>query len=104
MKEMERGKWDFFIITPFWRRTYWPSNYKAWKPIIVATQGHVNGAGLWSVCESDIIISSDNALFGTREVRANVPVLVAPFLSDYIPHSIAADIIFSAKPITAQRA
>ena len=104
VKEMERGKWEFRQSLLFGDEPVGPSNYKVWKPIIAATQGHVNGAGLWLACECDIIISADNALFGAREVRANVPVLVAPFLSDYIPRSIAADIMFSAKPINAQRA
>jgi len=104
VKEMERGKWEFRQSLLFGDQPIGPSNYKVWKPIIAATQGHVNGAGLWLACECDIIISADNALFGTREVRANVPVLIAPFLSDYMPRSIAADIMFSAKPINAQRA
>lgn len=104
VKEMERGKWEFRQSLLFGDEPIGPSNYKVWKPIIAATQGHVNGAGLWLACECDMIISADNALFGTREVRANVPVLVAPFLADYLPRSIAAEILFSARPITAQRA
>lgn len=104
VKEMERGKWEFRQSLLFGDNPIGPSNYKIWKPIIAATQGHVNGAGLWLVIESDIAISADNALFGTREARANIPALVAPFLSDYLPRAIVAEILFSAKPITAQRA
>jgi len=103
LKEMERGKWEFRQSLLFGDEPIGPSNYKVWKPIISATQGHVNGAGLWLALETDIRISADNALFGTREVRANVPVLVAPFISYYMPRSIAAEILFSAKPINAQR-
>jgi enoyl-CoA hydratase/carnithine racemase len=103
VKEMERGKWQFRQSLLFGDKPIGPSNYKVWKPIISATQGHVNGAGLWLACESDIIISTDTALFGTRETRANVPALIAPFLPDYLPRAIAAEILFSAKPITAQR-
>jgi enoyl-CoA hydratase/carnithine racemase len=104
VKEMERGKWEFRQSLLFGDKPIGPSNYKVWKPIIAATQGHVNGAGLWLACECDIIISADNALFGTRETRVNIPALVAPFLSDYLPRGIAAEILFTAKPIDAQRA
>jgi enoyl-CoA hydratase/carnithine racemase len=104
VKEMERGKWEFRQSLLFGDKPIGPSNYKVWKPIIAATQGHVNGAGLWLACECDIIISADNTLFGTRETRANIPALVAPFLSDYLPRGIAAEILFTGKPIDAQRA
>jgi enoyl-CoA hydratase/carnithine racemase len=104
VKEMERGKWEFRQSLLFGDEPIGPSSYRVWKPIIAATQGHVNGAGLWLACESDIVISTDTALFGTREARANVPALIAPFLSDYLPRGIAAEILFSAKPITARRA
>lgn len=104
VKEMERGKWEFRQSLLFGDKPIGPSNYKVWKPIISATQGHVNGAGLWLALQTDIRISADNALFGTREAIANVPALVAPFLCDYLPRGIAAEILFSAKPISAQRA
>ena len=104
VKEMERGKWEFRQSLLFGDKPIGPSNYKVWKPIISAIQGHVNGAGLWLALETDIRISADNALFGTREAKANVPALVAPFLSHYLPRGIAAEILFSAKPINAQRA
>jgi len=104
LKEMKRGKWEFRQSLLFGDEPIGPSNYKVWKPIIAATQGHVNGAGLWLALESDLRISADNALFGTREARANVPALVAPFLSDYLPRGIAAEILFTANPVDAQRA
>lgn len=104
LKEMKRGKWEFRQSLLFGDEPIGPSNYKVWKPIIAATQGHVNGAGLWLALESDLRISADNALFGTREARANVPALVAPFLSDYLPRGIAAEILLTAKPVDAQRA
>lgn len=104
LKEMKRGKWEFRQSLLFGDEPIGPSNYKVWKPIIAATQGHVNGAGLWLALESDLRISADNAQFGTREARANVPALVAPFLSDYLPRGIAAEILFTAKSVNAQRA
>ena len=49
-------------------------------------------------------ISSDNAIFGTREAKANVPALVAPFMADFFPRAIASEMLFAAKSIDAARA
>jgi enoyl-CoA hydratase/carnithine racemase len=104
LKEMKRGKWEFRESLLFGDEPIGPSNYKVWKPIIAATQGHVNGAGLWLALESDLRISADNAMFGTREARANVPALVAPFMADFFPRAIASEMLFAAKAIDAPRA
>jgi len=104
LKEMERGQWEFRQSLLLGEKPIGPSSYNIWKPIIAATQGHVNGAGLWLALESDIRISADNALFGTRETKANVPVLVAPFLPKFMPEGIAYEMMFCAEPIDAQRA
>jgi len=104
VKEMERGRWEFRQSLLFGDKPIGPSNYKVWKPIIAATQGHVNGAGLWLALECDLRISAENTLFGTREARANVPALVAPFLFDHLPGSVASEILYTAKPINAKRA
>ena len=104
VKEMERGHWEFRQSLIFGEKPFGPSNYNVWKPLIAATHGHVNGAGLWLALECDMRISADNALYGTREAMANVPALIAPFLSDYLPRGIAAELLFTAKPLTAERA
>jgi len=104
VKEMERGRWEFHQSLLFGDHPIGPSNYRLWKPIIAATQGHVNGAGLWLALECDLRISTENALFGTRETRANVPALVAPFLSKHLPESVVAEMLYTAKPISAKRA
>jgi len=104
LKEMKRGKWEFRQSLLFGDEPIGPSNYKVWKPIIAATQGHVNGAGLWLAIECDIVISADNALFGAGEAKANLPVLLAPFLFGRLPSHIAAEIFYTASPIDARRA
>jgi len=104
VKEMERGRWKFRQSLIFGEKPFGPSNYDVWKPVIAATHGHVNGAGLWLALECDMRISADNALYGTRETKANVPALIAPFLSDYLPRGIAAELMFTAKPLDAERA
>jgi len=104
LKEMERGKWNFRQSLLFGDRPIGPSNYKIWKPIIAATQGHVNGAGLFLALEADIRISAEDAVFGTRETKVNVPNLVAPFLVDHLPRAIVSELLFASKSIDAQRA
>lgn len=104
VKEMQRGEWKFRQSLLLGEDPIGPSSYKVWKPIIAAMQGHVNGAGLWLALQCDIRISADNALLGTRETSVNIPAIVAPFLSDYMPRSIASQMLFTAEPINAQRA
>jgi enoyl-CoA hydratase/carnithine racemase len=104
LKEMERGKWKFRQSLLFGDDPIAPSNYDVWKPIVVAVHHHVNGAGLWLALSCDIRISADNALLGTREARANIPALIAPFLSDFMPRGIAAELLFTARSIDARRA
>jgi len=104
VKEMERGKWKFRDSLLFGEKPVGPSNYQVWKPVIAAVHGHVNGAGFWLALESDIRISAENALFGVREARVNIPALIAPFILDYLPRGIASEILFTAKPIDAWKA
>jgi len=104
LKEMERGKWEFRQSLLFGDDRVCPVNYEVWKPIIAAVQGHANGAGLWLALDCDLRIAADDAIFGIREARANVPTLFAPFLPDYMPRAIAAELLFTANWIDAQRA
>ncbi|MGA8830093.1 MAG: enoyl-CoA hydratase/isomerase family protein [Desulfomonilaceae bacterium] len=104
IKEMERGNWKFSDSLLFGDRPLGPGNHRLWKPLVAATQGHVNGAGLWLALQCDIRVASDNARYGTGETRANVPALIAPFLSRYVPRGIAAELMYTARPINAQRA
>ena len=104
IKEMDIGKWEFRQSLLFGDEPIGPSEYNVWKPIIAATHGHVNGGGLWLALQSDIRIAATNSLFGAGETRVNLPVLIAPFLSDYMPRCIAAEILLTADPMDAQRA
>lgn len=104
VKEMERGQWKFSDSLLLGDRPVGPESHHLWKPLIAATQGHVNGGGLWLALQCDIRVASEDALFGTGECRWNVPALIAPFLSDHLPRAIAAELLYTAKPMTAQRA
>jgi len=104
VKEMERGRWQWCQSLIYGDDRIGPSNYKIWKPLIAAVHGHVYGAGLVLALECDIRVAADNALFGIPESRVNIPFLFAPFIADYMPRAIAAELTFTAKPLDAQRA
>jgi enoyl-CoA hydratase/carnithine racemase len=104
VKEMERGKWQWRQSLIYGDDRVGPSNYKIWKPLIAAVHSHVYGAGLILALECDIRVATENALFGIPESKVNVPFLFAPFIADHMPRAIAAELMFTAKPIDAQRA
>ena len=104
LKEMERGKWQFRQSLIYGDERMGPSNHGVWKPIIAAVHGHVYGTGLLLALESDIIVASEDALLGIPETRVNIPFLMAPFIYDYLPRSIANEMMYTSKPIGAKRA
>jgi enoyl-CoA hydratase/carnithine racemase len=104
IKKMERGKWKFRQSIILGDYSVSSKRHNIWKPIIAAVHRHVYGAGLLLALESDIRIASDDALFGIPEGKVNVPTLFAPFASRYMPHAIACELLYTGKPIDAQRA
>ena len=104
VKDMERGKWIFQQSLLFGDDRARPSNYRVWKPIIVAAQKHVYGMGLVLFLESDIRIVADDLKLGIPEGRVNVPFLFAPFIFDYIPRAIAGELIHTGKTVGAEKA
>lgn len=104
VKKMERGSWQLRDSLLLGDHRLSPSNYGVWKPVIAAVHRHVYGAGLSLALESDIIVASEDALFGIPEGKVNVPTLFAPVISKYLPHSIASELMYTGKPIDAQRA
>jgi len=104
VKEMDRGEWHLRQSLIYGDDRISSREYGLWKPIIAAVHRHVFGAGLMLALEADIKIACEDALFGIPEGRVNIPTLMAPFLTDYMPRSLAAELIFTGKPIDAQRA
>ena len=104
VKEMDRGEWKFRDSLLFGDRPIGPTSQHLYKPLIAATQGHVNGAGFWIALQCDIRVASEDALFGAGETRVNVPALIAPFLPNYLPRGVAAELLYTAKPLKARRA
>lgn len=79
--------------------------YKLKKPIIAQVQGPAlaGGCGLATVC--DLIIASDNAVFGYPEVRIGfVAALVMIFLVRRIGEGRARELLLTGKTISAAEA
>lgn len=77
-----------------------------WKPLIAACNGLTYGGGLEIALACDMMIASENATFALPEVRVGV----CPGgggtqrLPRTIPRRIAAEMLFTGKPIGAQEA
>lgn len=104
VKEMQRGEWKFKQSLVFGDDRVAASNYGIYKPIIAAVHSHVAGAGMLLALECDIVIAETNTKFFLPEGKVNVPTLLAPFLTDYMPKAIATEMMYTGKPISAQRA
>jgi len=81
-----------------------PLSHKVYKPIIAAVHRHVLGGGLALVLESDICIAAEDASFGLPESKAGIPTQFAPVLGHFLPHSVLSEMLYTARPISAQRA
>lgn len=77
-----------------------------WKPLIAACNGLTYGGGLEIALACDMVIASENATFALPEVRVGI----APGgggtqrLPRVIPIRIAAQMLFTGKPIDAREA
>ncbi len=77
-----------------------------YKPLIAAVNGVALGGGLELALACDIRIASENAIFGVPEVTLG---LIPGWggtqrLPRCIPHALAAEMLFTGKPISAQEA
>ena len=77
-----------------------------WKPIVAAVNGFCLGGGLEITLACDTRVASENARFGVPEVTLGViPGWGGTQrLPRLIPRAIAADILLTGRPITAEEA
>ncbi len=77
-----------------------------WKPMIAACNGLTIGGGLEMALACDLVIASENAVFGVPEVKVGI----CPGgggtvrLPRTIPQRLAAEMLFTGKTIDAQEA
>lgn len=77
-----------------------------WKPMIAACNGLTMGGGLEISLACDIMIASENAVFGLPEVKVGIIPGGGGTarLSRIIPRRLAAEMLFTGKTINAQEA
>lgn len=95
------GKWHYE------RDYFYEKLQKTWtmkKPVIAQVQGHALAAGFMIANMCDLIVASDDALFGDPVVRmgaAAVEVFVHPWV---LPPRIAKELLFTGNYIDAETA
>jgi len=79
----------------------WP---RTWKPLIAAINGHALAGG-WAIAQMcDLRIASEDARLGITESRWSLLPPFATILPKLIPMASVLELVFTAEPITAQRA
>jgi len=81
-------------------------HFKIWKPLIAACNGITIGVGLELALACDIIIASENAVFGMPEVKLGLCPGAGGTqrLPRTIPIRLAAEMMFTGKTIDAKEA
>ncbi|MFA5527635.1 MAG: enoyl-CoA hydratase-related protein [Peptostreptococcales bacterium] len=75
--------------------------YKTKVPVIFAGQGSVVGSAFAIACCCDFIIASEDAFFGTPEIKASI-VGASGFGSLILPQKVVRYLALTGNPITAQ--
>ncbi len=77
---------------------------RTWKPLIAAVNGHAVSGG-WSIAQiCDIRLAAEDAKLGISESKIGLLPPFATVLSQMIPLSYVLELVFTAQPVTAQRA
>ncbi len=79
----------------------WP---QTWKPMIAAINGFALAGG-WSIAQMcDLRIASEDAKLGITETKWSLMPPFGTILSKMMPLSAVLELVFTAQPVTAQRA
>ena len=79
----------------------WP---RTWKPMIAAVNGFALAGG-WSIAQMcDLRLASEDAKLGITETKWSLMPPFGTILPKIIPLSAVLELVFTAEPITAQRA
>lgn len=88
-----------------WEAEYVRKLTSVTKPMVAAVNGYCLGAGFTLALACDIRIASDKASFGTPDQKLNtVDCYASLALTDFIPPTIAMEILFTGDRISAQEA
>ena len=79
----------------------WP---RTWKPIIAAVNGYALAGG-WSIAQMcDLRIAAEDAQLGITETKWSLLPPFGTVLPKSVPLAAVLELVFTAQPITAQRA
>ena len=77
---------------------------RTWKPMIAAVNGFALAGG-WSIAQMcDLRLASDDAKLGITETKWSLMPPFGTILPKMVPLSAVLELVFTAEPITAQRA
>ena len=77
---------------------------RIWKPVIAAINGYAMAGG-WAIAQMcDLRLAADDAKLGITESRWSLLPPFAAHLARLIPMANVLELVFTAEPITAQRA
>jgi enoyl-CoA hydratase/carnithine racemase len=72
---------------------------------VTVVQGRANGFGAGMVLHSDIAVAADTAVLRFDEIAHGFPpLIVMSYLSDYVPHKPAIDLVLTGRPVPALEA
>ncbi|KAF5350399.1 hypothetical protein D9758_012481 [Tetrapyrgos nigripes] len=76
------------------------------KPIIAAVNGGAYGGGMEIVLNCDVVVASEDAKFALPEVKRGVVAAQGgiPRLANIAGHQLAAEMLLTGRPVTAQEA
>jgi len=75
------------------------------KPTIARVNGYALGGGLGLALGCDLVIASDNALFGTPEINIGIfPMMIMPVLFRNIPRKKLLEMMFTGDKLSAEEA
>ena len=77
---------------------------RTWKPLIAAINGYAMAGG-WAIAQMcDLRLAAADAMLGISEARWSLLPPFAAVLTKLIPMAHVLELVFTAEPITAQRA
>ena len=77
---------------------------RTWKPLIAAINGYAMAGG-WAIAQMcDLRLAAVDAMLGISEARWSLLPPFAATLTKFIPMAHVLELVFTAEPITAQRA
>jgi enoyl-CoA hydratase len=77
---------------------------RTWKPLIAAINGYAMAGG-WAIAQMcDLRLAAEDAKLGITEARWSLLPPFATMLAKLIPMAHVLELVFTAEPITAQRA